>query len=359
MIMLGGHGHSHAAAGGHAHAGHAHGDGDGGDCDHEGGEDASHHGEERERKHGDLNMHAAWLHAMGDMLGSVVVVAVGLVIEFAEGEWKYYADPFLTAVILCIITYAAVPLVRSCVHRYKTVTALPSLRPRPPNWAWAVGSAAKRTARLWKIIELENCWWGFFFVLRGRRCRYRCSKILVQGTPQGVDVKVISTEITECNDDIVDVHDVHLWELEPGNSVGSLHVVFGKSFDRDTFQAVASKIKRVFHRHGVHSVAIQPEFSSHECCRDSHGAAPPEFCEDEIACMLACEPGCVRVPTSSALLLASLRPVPSRFAVVHVDPALAPQHPRSPCHRHTVACHTHRWLCLYAYGYASGGSSCQ
>lgn len=226
MIMLGGHGHSHAG-GGHSHA-HAHGDGGG--CDHEGGEGESHHEEERE--HGDLNMHAAWLHALGDMLGSVVVVAVGLIIEFAEGDWKYYADPFLTAVILCIITYAAVPLVRSC------------------------------------------------------------SKILVQGTPQGVDAKVISAEITASNDDIVDVHDFHLWELEPGNSVGSLHVVFGKSFDRDTFQAVALKIKRVFHRHGVHSVAIQPEFSSHECCRDGHGDAPPEFCEDEVTCMLACEPGC-------------------------------------------------------------------
>ena len=104
MVMLGGHGHSHAG-GGH---GHSHGGGGGGGGGHHDGEgadevaeDGCNHGhghgvtltpdgaavpDERQREHGDLNMHAAWLHAMGDMLGSVVVVAVGFIIEFAEGS---------------------------------------------------------------------------------------------------------------------------------------------------------------------------------------------------------------------------------------------------------------------------------
>ena len=90
MVMLGGHGHSHAG-GGH---GHSHGGGGGGGganavtedgCDHGHGHGAT-EPDEKQAEHGDLNMHAAWLHAMGDMLGSIVVVAVGLIIEFAEGK---------------------------------------------------------------------------------------------------------------------------------------------------------------------------------------------------------------------------------------------------------------------------------
>lgn len=228
MVMLGGHGHSHAGSGhGHAHGGGAHHEDAGeGESLH----DCDHGPKEKQHEHGDLNMHAAWLHAMGDMLGSVVVVAVGIIIEFAEGDWKYYADPALTAIILAIIAYAAIPLVRNC------------------------------------------------------------SVILVQGAPPGIDVSKIASEVFESSGDIVDVHDVHLWELEPGNCVGSLHVVFGRSFDRSSFQVVATVLKGIMHRHGVHSVAIQPEFSNHDCA--DFTSMSPDFCGDELSCLLACEPGC-------------------------------------------------------------------
>ena len=185
-----GHGHAHAAkAHGHGHGedshddhdcsshadhGHGHGHGNahaapqpvhehGQACDHEDDEDDH---DNKKRAHGDLNMRAAWLHAMGDALGSIVVVVVGVTVEYvphvlvcscylphslvvavcatrhrvlvrvtrlfhpalpltragldggcryAEGDWRFYTDPCLTIVILLIITYSAIPLVRDCV----------------------------------------------------------------------------------------------------------------------------------------------------------------------------------------------------------------------------------------------------
>ena len=61
-------------------------------------------------------MQAAFLHALGDALGSVVVVTVGLVVEYADGDWRYYSDPVLTLIILAIIAKSAIPLVRHCSH---------------------------------------------------------------------------------------------------------------------------------------------------------------------------------------------------------------------------------------------------
>ena len=52
-------------------------------------------------------------------------------------------------------------------------------------------------------------------------------------------------------------------------------------------------LKGIMHRHGVHSVAIQPEFSNHDCGDfTSDASMSPDFCGDELSCLLACEPGC-------------------------------------------------------------------
>lgn len=229
MVLLGEHGHSHAGGGGHSHS---HGGGHGHAHDHD--TDDPHDKkkkEKREASHGDLNMKAAWLHALGDTLGSVVVVVVGLVVHFGEGDWKFYADPALTAVILVIITYSAVPLVRSC------------------------------------------------------------SKILVQGAPEEIDIQAVKEAVSAICNDIVDIHDLHIWQLEPGNCCGSLHVLFGNEFDSLAFSSVAEQMKSVLHKFGIHSVAIQPEFSSHVCA-DTNVQGTVEYCYTEMTCLLPCEPGC-------------------------------------------------------------------
>lgn len=44
-------------------------------------------------------MRAAFLHVMGDALGSVVVIISALIIWLTEWEYKYYADPLMRSVM--------------------------------------------------------------------------------------------------------------------------------------------------------------------------------------------------------------------------------------------------------------------
>ena len=59
---------------------------------------------------GSMNMRALVLHVLGDALGNIGVIATGLVIWFATGDWRFYFDPTISLVITIIIFSSALPL---------------------------------------------------------------------------------------------------------------------------------------------------------------------------------------------------------------------------------------------------------
>lgn len=56
---------------------------------------------------------------------------------------------------------------------------------------------------------------------------------------------------------IISVHDLHIWQLVDGLVIASVHVDVLHGAD---WAGVAGKIRKVFHKHRIHSVTIQPEF---------------------------------------------------------------------------------------------------
>ncbi len=60
-------------------------------------------------------------------------------------------------------------------------------------------------------------------------------------------------------DGILEVHDLHVWQLVDKMVIASVHV---RMFDTDVghARAVMSRAKAVFHKFGVHSCTMQPEF---------------------------------------------------------------------------------------------------
>lgn len=54
------------------------------------------------------------------------------------------------------------------------------------------------------------------------------------------------------------VHELHVWELARDRNVASLHVKC--SVDASSFGLLSYRVREVFHRAGVHSVTVQPEF---------------------------------------------------------------------------------------------------
>lgn len=108
-----------------------------------------------------LNMRAALLHVMGDMLGSVAAIAAAIVI-LATG-WMPI-DPILSVVVAIIILRSAWYVVQSSAH------------------------------------------------------------ILLEGAPVGLDTREIKRDLEERFSEVKDIHHVHAWSLSEERALVTLHV---------------------------------------------------------------------------------------------------------------------------------------
>jgi solute carrier family 30 (zinc transporter), member 2 len=99
----GSHDHDHDHGHGHSH-GHSHGDDEAHDHGHE-------HGEKPKKRN--INVDAAFLHVLGDMLMSVGVVIASIFIYF-KPEWQI-ADPICTYLFSIIVCFTVKPVVNDCI----------------------------------------------------------------------------------------------------------------------------------------------------------------------------------------------------------------------------------------------------
>ena len=108
----------------------------------------------------DLNMRGAWLHVMGDLLGSVTAIIAGVLIIAAGWLW---ADPLCSVFISLIIIFSA----------------------------WRL------------IVESVN--------------------VLLEGTPSHISFSAVETTILETNG-VSGVHDLHVWTISSGIEALSAHI---------------------------------------------------------------------------------------------------------------------------------------
>ena len=112
-----------------------------------------------DHKH-DLNMRAAWLHVMGDLLGSVTAIVAGVLIVAFGWLW---ADPVCSVLISLIIIFGA----------------------------WRL------------IIESVN--------------------VLLEGTPAHINLAAVEQTILDTNG-VGGVHDLHVWTISSGIEALSAHI---------------------------------------------------------------------------------------------------------------------------------------
>jgi zinc transporter 1 len=232
VFCITGQGHSHGGGGGHSHShgGHSHGHDkkkkekkhkEGHSHSHENGEAHSHSHEKKEKKqkkeghshsheggHGhdhkkkkkakrDMNVHAVFLHYLGDAISSLMVLIAGFFIYFFKGQkWTEYIDPVSSLIIVGLILWTTVPLVK------------------------------------------------------------RCSMILLQSTPVEVEMEKVRQNLLSV-EGILSLHDLHVWQLVDGMIIASVHVSVEEGAD---FTTLVNEVKRIFHEFGIHSSSIQPEF---------------------------------------------------------------------------------------------------
>jgi solute carrier family 30 (zinc transporter), member 1 len=221
-----GHGHHHHDEEEHSHSDeeHSHDEespfmkahkkkkhGKGEDHDHDHDHDHAHehdhdhdHKEKKKdkKKHGkswkcSRNMGAVFLHYVGDVLSSICVLITGLLMYFyPTATWPKYLDPASSVVIVGLVFFTTIGLVRECVS------------------------------------------------------------VLLQGVPKSVNMGRLRDDLKRIQN-VLDVHDLHVWELSDGVAIASVHV----DIMRDTsFDSVVFEVKEVFHRHGIHSTTVQPEY---------------------------------------------------------------------------------------------------
>ncbi len=119
-----------------------------------------HHG----HKH-DLNMRGAWLHVMGDLLGSVTAIVAGILIAAFGWLW---ADPLCSVLISLIIIFGSWRLIMDSVN------------------------------------------------------------VLLEGTPTHIDLAAVENTILE-TDGVAGVHDLHVWTISSGMEALSVHISHDES----------------------------------------------------------------------------------------------------------------------------------
>jgi len=151
-----------------------------------------------------INVAAARLHVLGDMLGSIGA-ALGAVVVLATG-WTPI-DPILSVLMAVLIVRSAWRLLRESTH------------------------------------------------------------ILMEHTPEHIDLAALRTRLMTSVPGVRDVHDVHCWSLTSGQTMLSLHVALGGGADA---AAALREAKRV----------LAEDFSvAHSALQIEQGDCPDEACK--------------------------------------------------------------------------------
>ena len=153
-----------------------------------------------------LNVEGAFQHVIADLLGSVgVIVSAILIMAF---EW-HIADPILSVVIALLIVY--------------------------------------NTRRL--ILNILN--------------------VLLEGTPEHIDVYKLCSELEEM-EGVTLIHDVHVWTITSGNEAFTAHILLDPAYSGDIDQ-LGLMMKGLLHNeYGIGHVTIQLEKSLEGCTEDHH-----------------------------------------------------------------------------------------
>jgi zinc transporter 1 len=198
--------------------------------------------------HGDMGMRAMVLHVIGDALGNVGVIVSALIIWLTPWPGRFYADPAVSLFITLIILRSTVPLTAAT------------------------------------------------------------AKILLQATPDHLDVKDIKEDIEDIPG-IVSCHHIHIWQLSDSQIIASMHIQvefpINDEGGSERYMRVAKEVRECLHAYGIHSATIQPEFCL-DRARNHTEIGGPGFDgpstrkADDASCLLECVNDCGKGCCSTA-----------------------------------------------------------
>jgi cobalt-zinc-cadmium efflux system protein len=151
----------------------------------------------RTESHENMNMKSVYLHLFGDMLISIAVLLGGVAIKYLL--W-YRIDSIFSIVIAIYLLYLSWGIVRS------------SLR------------------------------------------------IIMQFTPEEIDIKKIATEIEKIQG-VKNIHHVHVWQINEHEMMFEAHIDMSEDMNISSFESILYRIKAVLISYNINHSTIQPEFT--------------------------------------------------------------------------------------------------
>ena len=110
---------------------------------------------------------------------------------------------------------------------------------------------------------------GLLIMFSSCRLAIKVFRILLEGTPAGVDMYELCSEI-EDEEGVTLVHDVHAWTITTGYNALAAHILVDPSYREDT-EALMRRLRRIIQEDfGIHHVTLQMEYSATECSEDHH-----------------------------------------------------------------------------------------
>lgn len=144
-----------------------------------------------------MNMRGVFLHVLADALGSLIVIISALIMWLTSWEYRFYVDPGLSVVMVCLIMRSTWPL----------------------------------------LVE--------------------SALILLQTVPTHIQVDYLQKKLLQEIDGVLAVHEFHIWQLAGDRIIASAHI---RCKNLSEYMQIAEKVKEFFHNEGIHSTTIQPEF---------------------------------------------------------------------------------------------------
>lgn len=148
---------------------------------------------------GNLNLRAAFLHVIGDLIGSVGAVTAALLIMFFGWGW---ADPLASVIVAVLVLISGWRVTKESIH------------------------------------------------------------VLMEGTPRSVDLESIIKTIEGVRG-VMGIHDLHVWSITSGQNALSCHAVVDGNISVLDSQKIMRIIERELEKKGIGHVTIQMESHNH------------------------------------------------------------------------------------------------
>ncbi|WP_188455053.1 cation diffusion facilitator family transporter [Virgibacillus oceani] len=146
-----------------------------------------------------LNLRAAFLHVLGDLLGSVGAIVAAVLIMFFNWGW---ADPLASVIVAVLVLISGIRVAKDAVH------------------------------------------------------------VLMEGTPRNVDLDDIINTM-ESFPGVLGIHDLHVWSITSGQNALSCHAVVDGTISVGESQKLLRSIEHELQHKGIGHVTIQMENDEH------------------------------------------------------------------------------------------------